>query len=100
MNLRQLECDENFIFEEQIVVANLMLADAKTSRRIIAVQVITAGLIEARVAIGFGSIPKFAFKILDAYMLERGFKSYKWERRRKCGTLKQVYRKIKVREHE
>lgn len=96
MNVRELSCDDEWIFREQILIANLTLTDRKSRRRVISVDVITAGLDEARVAVGFGVIPRFAFKRLDEYMLERGFVQYKWERERADGTKKQVTRKIKV----
>ncbi len=96
MNLRQLECD-GWIFQEQILVANLTLADPVTKNRIISISVLTAGLTTARVTTGSGSIPIFAFEILDKYMLDRGFNKYKWERLLRNGKMKQVTRKIKVR---
>ena len=96
MNLRQLDC-EDYFFEEQILVASLTLADPVTKDRIISITVLTAGLDVARVTTGSGSIPSFAFKILDKYMLERGFVKYVWERILRNGKMKQVTRIIKVR---
>lgn len=94
MNLKQLDC-ERWTFQEQVLVASLTLADPITKNRVISITVMTAGMDTARVVSGSGSIPNFAFKILDKYMLERGFKKYKWERLLRNGKMKQVTRKVK-----
>jgi hypothetical protein len=98
MNLRQLECDE-FNFLEQVQIANLVLTNKKTNKRIICITVITAGLNIARISSGSGTIPIYAFKLLDKYMLERGFTKYQWERQLRNGKMKQVVRRIKLNKH-
>jgi hypothetical protein len=95
MNLRQLDSDLG-LFEEQILIASLSLADPDSKQRLISITVITAGIDTARISAGSGEIPAYAFKLLDKYMLERGFKRYCWERRLRNGKIKQVIRKIKI----
>ena len=101
MNLRQLhypECPPELKLVEQTQAVTLNLADVSADKkRIISVQVYTAGDGVARVSAASGTIPSFAFSILDRYMLEHGFKKYHWERERADGSIKTVIRRIKVK---